>query len=179
MEDFSKRLNRFKYNPPNEIIDTLIASIDNNFIRTELEIACGEKCFNLLFIGIHAVAETISEGIYGKDGLNGFKFYLENFVDGQNQNNQFSKIAKDINDWRNILIHQWLSKKGCYFGYNPTMIEGWKKDKGILYLNPISYFEHFKKGFKSGGMIWNYRQLLNVNKQQKTKERLFKKFLRG
>jgi hypothetical protein len=72
MESFETRLARFKDNPPNEVIVTLLNSIDNHF-NNELKLTINDSLnpqTALLFLGIHAVALTISHGIFGQDGVN-------------------------------------------------------------------------------------------------------------
>lgn len=177
METYQQRLERFQKGSPNESILTLLNSIHNFFVVGELEKACKYKLTNLLLIGIHVVAETISENVYGKSGIKGFKFYLEKFVDGNKSDTQFSSIAKELNNWRNVLVHRWLSVQGHYFGWDYKIPEGWKKETdGTIVINPKIYFECFNNGFK--GPMWNYRKILTSQELQDAKDRIIKQYTR-
>ena len=116
MESFDQRLNRLKNSSPIEFIETLINGQHNCTIN-QLEIAHQHKLNSLLILGIHAVIENLSEYIFLKRRLKGIIFYLENFVDGESDGLKFSFIAKDLNEWRNIIAHQYLSRLGHYFEY--------------------------------------------------------------
>ncbi len=114
METFEQRLQRFKSEEPAEFIETILLSIQNSFIP-ELVIASENRCSDLLILGIHSVIETVSENIFLKKGVSGFKFYLENFVDADKEGFRFSEIADVLNDLRNIIAHQKISKLGHSF----------------------------------------------------------------
>ena len=176
METYEKRLKRLQSGPPIEAIETVLNSIDNFFVTQELSRAAEEGLGNLLILGIHAVAEIVSELVYGKVGLDGLKFYLENFVDGEKQDCKFSKIAAELNTWRNILAHQWISSMGHEWGYDYSVREGWRRDNGRVIINPKIYFECFDKGFD--GPIWNYDKFLDEKGLEEAKNRIIKKFLK-
>lgn len=103
-ETFQQRLQRFKNNSPIEFIETILNSI-HNFYIPELQIASNNKQSNLLILGLHSIIETISGNVFLKSGVEGFKFYLENFVDIGKDGGRFSEIAEELNDWRNIVAH--------------------------------------------------------------------------
>ncbi|GAH49354.1 unnamed protein product, partial [marine sediment metagenome] len=124
METYEQRLKRFQNSSPDESISTLLNSIHNFFVSTELKLAAEQKLYYLLILGIHAVAKTISESIYGKSGLAGFRFYLEKFVDGNTTVLKFSNIAAELNTWRNILAHQWIAGMGHRWSFDDQMKEG-------------------------------------------------------
>ena len=115
MEDKQKRYKRLSEGSPVEIIETLLNSMDNFFNR-EIDSAAGSELWYLVLLGDHAVALTISEGLFGEAGLSGFKIFLEKFVDKDKSGYNFSVIAQDIHNWRNVIAHQWLSASGYSFG---------------------------------------------------------------
>ena len=78
MEDKQKRYKRLSEGSPVEIIETLLNSMDNFFNR-EIDSAAGSELWYLVLLGDHAVALTISEGLFGEAGLSGFKIFLEKF----------------------------------------------------------------------------------------------------
>lgn len=180
MEDPMKRLLRFQNGPPSEIIDTLTNSIANYF-NNEICVTVERNNYqsSLLFLGIHSVALTISEGLFNKTGPDGYKLFLERFVDGTTPDTKFSTIAQEIHDWRNIIAHQWIGSMGNDIGYDYTMTEGWKKDDKITLINPKIYCDHYMKAFGPGGTIYNYATLLSAQGLEEAKQRLITKYLKN
>ena len=154
-EPFNKRLKRFQDHSPMEVIDTLLDSI-NDYFNNEISLTAESNNHqtSLLFLGVHAVALTISEALFNKKGPEGYRLFLEKFVDGDNNDRKFSKISDFIHNWRNVLAHQWISKSGHKIGYDYKMDFGWKKQNGIIFINPQIYCEQYLKAFKSDGKIW-------------------------
>ena len=179
-ESFNKRLKRFRDNSPVEIIGTLLNSIANCF-NNEITLAVEKDNYqtSLLFLGIHAVALTISEALFNRRGLSGYKFFLEKFVDGDTNDRKFSKIANSIHDWRNVLAHQWISQKGHKIGYNYGMNLGWKKENGVIFINPKIYCEQYLKAFKSDGRIWKYENFLSDSDLERAKNRMIEKYVKS
>ncbi|MGH7157359.1 MAG: hypothetical protein ACREGG_04605 [Candidatus Saccharimonadales bacterium] len=180
-ESPEQRLKRFQSGPPNEAILTLLNSIDNYF-NNEIRATIKDLDFpqtSLLFLGIHAAILTISEAFFDDKTQRGYKLFLESFVDGEADPERFSLIAGDIHLWRNIVAHQWLSNKGHSFGYAYSIQEGWKREDGILYINPKIYCEHYLKAFSLGGKIWEYRSLFSDDELEAIKGRIIEKFVRN
>ena len=177
-ESKEKRLERFKKNPPVEVIETLLNSL-NNYFNNEITLTIKADSFqtSLMFLGIHAVALTVSEGLFGKTGLTGYKLYLKNFVDGDTPDTKFSKIADIIHDWRNVLAHQWLGSVGHSVGYDYEMNHGWQLKNDVCYINPRIYCSNFLKSFERGGRIWKYDKLLTEKELEQAKKRIIKKYL--
>jgi len=178
MEDKQKRLARLSQGSPVEIIETLLNSMHNFFMR-EIGVASDKNLIYLVILGDHAVALTISEGVFGKTGLDGYKLFLEKFVDQKKKGFNFSEVAQQIHNWRNVIAHQWLSSSAYDFGIDFEMKFGWEKRKNIVYFNPRIYHEAFNKAFSAGGKIWEYEKLMTDEQMQKAKERLLKKYLKG
>jgi len=172
------RLQRFQNSHPYEVIDTLTNSI-NNYFNNEiaLTIKNGNYQSSLLFLGIHAVALTISEGLFGKTGPDGYKLFLEKFVDGDTPDTKFSAIAQSIHDWRNVLAHQWIGSIGHSIGYDYTMPSGFETRDKVLFINPRIYCEHYLKAFGAGGRIYKYEEYLTDDEMEQVKNRLIKKYL--
>jgi|SRR3989338_705180 len=175
-ESKEKRLLRFQNNPPVEAVDTLLNSIDN-FFNNEIRLAPDNAQTSLLFLGIHAVALTISEVFFNKTGLEGYKLFLEKFVDGKSENTRFSAIAELIHDWRNVLAHQWLGSVGHEIGYDYKMEFGWQERDGVVFINPKIYCEYYLGAFSSGGKIWGYDKIFTESELQAIKNRIIKKYL--
>jgi len=176
MEDKQKRFKRLSEGKPVEIIETLLNSMQNFFMR-EIGSASDNNLLYLVILGDHAVALTISEGLFGKAGIGGYKLFLEKFVDRDKEGFNFSEIAENIHNWRNVIAHQWLSSSGYDFGIDLDMDLGWQKRGSITYFNPKLYHEAFVKAFSGGGKIWKYKQILTEEQMQKAKERLLKKYI--
>ncbi len=178
MEDKVKRLKRFQENHPSEIIETLLNSIDNHF-NSNIEQAFQNKSWFLLILGIHAVALTISEGLFLKSGFDGFRLFLIQFIDEKKEGFDFSEIAWEIHNYRNVVAHTWLSETGYDFGLDFEQERGWEKRDSVIFFNPIKYYEAYKKAFSSGGRIWKYERILKEDGQEKAKKQLLKKYEKG
>lgn len=176
MEDEQKRLVRLSNGSPIEIIETLLNSMHNFFVR-EISIASDNNLLYLVILGDHAVALTISEGLFGKTGLEGYKLFLKKFVDQDKEGFNFSEVAENIHNWRNILAHQWLASSSYDLGIDTEMELGWKKRNGVIYFNPKLYHEAFNKAFACGGKIWQYERILTEKQMQAAKERLLRKYI--
>jgi hypothetical protein len=175
-EDKTNRLVRFQNGPPEEIIETLLNSINNFYIR-EIDQAATSQLWLLVVLGIHSVALTISEGIFDKKGLTGFTFFLEHFMDKDDDGFKFSVISHQIHNYRNVVAHQWLSASGYDFGIDESMTKGWEEREKVIYFNPKIYYEVFKNNaFGRGGKIWNYDDLLSSAELESAKVRLLKKY---
>src|ERR1700693_2093651 len=160
-ETREKRLKRFNDGPPYEVIATLLNSI-NNFFNNEIALTTQGDNYqtSLLFLGVHAVALTISEGLFDKSGLGGYKLFLEKFIDGDTPDTTFSTIAQLIHDWRNVLDQQWIGSVGYSIGYDYKITMGWEIRDDTTFINPRIYLKHYQKAFGPGGKIWGWRKLL-------------------
>lgn len=179
-EKFEDRLRRFQSGPPAEIIETLLNSIDNYF-NNEISLTVEGENYqtSLLFLGIHAVALTIAEAFFNKEGENGYRLFLEKFVDGDTEDKKFSKIAGQIHNWRNTLAHQWLASGGHRIGYDYTMSSGWEKRNGVTFINPKIYCNQYLDAFNRGGRIWDYKSFLSNGELEDVKNRLIEKYLKN
>ncbi len=177
-ESAPNRLKRFQNGPPYEVIATLIGSIAN-FFNNEIALTAEEDNYqsSLLFLGVHAVALTISEGLFDKTGSDGYKLFLEKFIDGDTPDTKFSTIGQLIHDWRNVLAHQWIGSIGHAVGYDYTMDLGWETRGDTTFINPKIYLQQYLKAFGTNGSIWNWRVLLTDLEQEKAKQRLINKYL--
>lgn len=177
MESKEARIARFENGSPVEAIETLLNSI-GNFFNNEISIAPDNYQTSLLFLGIHAAALTISEVFFNKTGLKGYKLFLEKYVDQKQTDKQFSLIAEDIHNWRNVLAHQWLGLIGHQIGYDYKMIEGWKKSpENILYINPKIYCDAYLVAFSSSGKIWKYEEEFHPDDLERIKSRIIQKYI--
>lgn len=176
MEDKKARLKRFRNGPPVEIIETLLNSIDN-FFNNEIDVAAEANLWHLVILGDHAVALIIADGLFGKSGPDGFKLFLQYFVDTNKKGFNFSQIYRDIHAWRNAIAHQWLSFSGYRFGLDFKIPAGWEKRNGVTFFNPILYHKSFKSAFSAGGKIWDYDKILNDKELEEAKIRLLNKYL--
>lgn len=178
MEGREKRLKRFKDGKPIEIIETLIQSIPN-FFNKEIRLTIRDNNYqaSLMFVGIHAVALTISEGLFGKTGLDGYKLFLEKFIDGDSPDTKFSTIADILHKWRNVVAHQWIGTIGHSFGHDYDMVSGWEKRGGVVYINPRIYCEYYLKAFDQGGRVYSYDKIMTPEQLDAAHERLLKKYI--
>lgn len=161
METFKQRLKSFLNTDIYNIPERIFNSIENNFLP-ELELAEKNKQYQLIILGTHAIIQIVSEKIFGKKGLKGTKFYLENFIDGTKPDRKFSYIYKEIHDMRNSLAHMWFSKQDDKIAINNNINEGWKfeSESEKLLINLDIYLEQFLDAFKRCGRIWDYEKLI-------------------
>lgn len=177
-ETKDKRLKRFQDGPPYEVIATLLNSVAN-FFNNEIALTTQGDNYqsSLLFLGVHSVALTVSEGLFNKTGQEGYKLFLEKFVDGDTPDTKFSTIAKSIHDWRNVLAHQWIGSIGHVIGYDYEMKLGWEIREETTFINPRIYAEQYLKAFGRGGKIWDWESMLTEVEQQEAKKKLIEKYL--
>lgn len=175
METREQRLLRLKGGVPIEAIETLLNSIAN-FFNNEIALTPGNYQTSLLFLGIHASVLTISEALLGKSGLEGYRMFLEKFIDGETTDTKFSEIAPVIHDWRNVLAHQWLGTVGHKIEYDYKMNEGWKIEGEVTVINPKIYCDYYLKAFSAGGKIWKYEDILSASELEKAKATIVQKY---
>lgn len=180
LKTFQQRLQRFQNNSPVEFIETILNSIYNFYIP-ELETAAQNNQSNLLILGVHSIIETISENVFLKKGVEGFRFYLKNFVDYDENGKRFSEIADELNDWRNIIAHQYISKLGHSIKYSYTISAGYQNKNGIIIINPKLLFEQFQsaylaRGGKTKERIWDYEKIIASDKMEEAKRKFLAKF---
>lgn len=160
------RLQRFQ-GPPIEIIETLLSSIQsffNNEIGAVFDNPTNPQT-SLMILGVHSVALTLAHGLFNKQGKQGYKLFVETYMDGNTGDTKFSTIAFEIHEWRNVIAHRWLNVAGHEIGYNFGMVEGWRKEGEVIFINPKIYLEHFLKAFdrRQGGMLYRYNELLTTD----------------
>lgn len=178
-ETAEERLQRFQNGPPVESIDTLLNSLGNYF-NNEIRATINDLHHpqtSLLFLGIHASILTITEAFFNNKACSGYKLFLEKYVDGDQESSKFSMIAEEIHAWRNIVAHQWLSNKGHTLSYAYNLNEGWKKEDGVLYINPKIYCEQYLGAFSASGKIWNYSHDFTQVELEAIKQRIIEKFI--
>jgi hypothetical protein len=176
METKENRLKRLQEGKPVEALLTLFTLQSSFFVDIELKPAAEKRLCNLLILGIHAVAETWAEILFDDKSVTGFERYLEYFVDGNKSDEKFSTIAEEINAWRNIIAHQWLSSLGHSFGVNCDMKEGMKRENGILYFNPVIYFKCFLEKFERTWSI--IKEIFSEEEHEQMKQRIIEKYVK-
>lgn len=177
VEPLDKRLARFKNGPAIESIDTLLNSIAN-FFNNEIIVTPEKFQTSLLFLGIHAVALTVSEIFWDLKGESGYKKFLETFMDGETEDTRFSSVADRIHNWRNILAHQWLGSSGYNIQYSYKASLGFEIKDDLLIINPRIYCDCYVKSFSAGGRIWKYEKLLTNSEIESAKKRIIDKFVK-
>lgn len=175
MEPKDARIKRFEKMPPDESIETLLNSISNSLNR-DIQITIDNKQPYLLILGIHSAALTISEALFNKTGPDGFRMFLEYFINKDAEDKKFSEIADHIHGLRNIFAHQWLGSKSYEVGFDFTMEKGWEKRDKTIYLNPYIYGKQYLEAFSSGGKIWKWKGHLEYQTLQSVKDRIIEKF---
>lgn len=146
METRDARLKRFLLNGVHEIPLTLLNSI-NTFWIPQLKTADQHKLDGLVFMGTHAVMQTLGKHVFGKSGIAATTFYLQHFVDGERADLRFSQIAGPLHDMRNVLAHQWFSSQAHEFIIDYRGEKGWWKSDEGTHINPSVYLGSFLSRF--------------------------------
>lgn len=175
MESYEDRLARFENGSPIEVIATLTNSI-NNFLNPEIEQAARGGSWSLMFMGVHAVALTISQGLFGLTGPDGYLRFLRTFVDDDVVGGDFSAIGAEIHQWRNVVAHQWLSSAGYRFGFDTGLDIGWQRNGDVVVVNPTKYHEGYRRAFRTESSLWRPQTILSAGELEATKKRLIDKF---
>lgn len=179
-ETSEQRLKRFQNGHPTEVIETIIQSMANFFVnelRSVFDNPANRQT-TLMFLGTHSIALTIAYGLFGKDGENGYKLFLEHFVDGETPDTKFSTVAPEIHEWRNVLAHRWINAAGHSFNYEFDMHEGWRREGEFLLVNPQIYLNQFLETFEAGGRVYRYNNVLTTEDMlEAAKKRFISKYV--
>jgi hypothetical protein len=177
MESAVERLTRFRDGSPTEVIATLLNSIDN-FLNPEIHKAAEHHCWSLVLMGTHAVAVTISEGLFGLPGKAGFVRFVTDFMDQGETDPPFVEIAGDLHHWRTVVSHQWLSTAGHYFGFDENITVAWERRGDILVVNPIHYHEAYRQAFSAPSNLWRARKWMSEPDLEAARTRLLDKYVK-
>ncbi len=181
-ETREQRLKRFQVGQPVEVVATVLNSIANFFINEirDVFVNPGKYQTSLMFLGTHSIALTISYGLFGKDRVDGYRLFLERFVDGDTPDTKFSTVASEIHEWRNVIAHRWINVAGHSFGYDFDMPEGWKREGEFLIVNPRIYQEAFLRAFGASGKVYQYKNIFtNPEEWEAAKKRFISKYIDG
>jgi hypothetical protein len=128
METFQQRLKRYTDQNDLEIFGWLTMFLQNAYLR-ELRLAKENKLYHCVYLIAHALMQMVSENMFGFNGKDGTKFYLESFIDGDTQDKKFSLITDELHDARNVIAHQGYSslQHGVEY-FNDEITEGWNKE---------------------------------------------------
>lgn len=176
-ESKEHRLQRLQNGHPVEAIETLLNSIDNYF-NNEIRLTVGNAQTTLLFLGVHAVSLTVAEVFFGKSGSEGYRLFLENYVDGDTEDTKFSQVADTLHDWRNILAHQWIGSLGHDIAYDYGAELGWERHDQTLIINPRIYYEQYIAAFSAAGKLWRYDKMFTEQELEEIKDRIVEKYKR-
>ena len=179
-ETKEQRLKRFTENHPYEVVATVTNSMASYFVNELQTVFDNPENYqtSLMFLGTHSIALTIAYGLFNKGGEDGYKMFLEHFIDGDTPYTKFSTVAARIHEWRNVLAHRWINVAGHSFSYDFDMSEGWKIDDEFLLVNPKIYLAQFLKAFGPGGRIYNYDKILTTEYMwEAAKQRFISKYV--
>lgn len=176
MNKFQKWLKRWTDEKDLEIFGWMTILIQNPYLH-ELRIAKENGLYHCVYLFTHAIMQTVSEQMFGLKGIDGTRFYLENFVDGHTHDKQFSLIADVLHHVRNVIAHQGYSSSQHIVEYFCDEItEGWKQDSDTVYINPRIYAEHFERAFSEGAHVQKYC-LLSYEERAKRKYHYIRQWL--
>lgn len=179
-ETKEQRLKRFTENRPYEVIATITNSMANHLMNELCTVFDNPTNYqtSLMFLGTHSIALTLAYGYFNKGGEDGYKLFLEHFIDGDTPDTKFSTVASRIHEWRNVLAHRWINVAGHSFSYDFSMTEGWKIEGEFLLVNPKIYLAYFIKTFGQGGRIYDYDKILTTAEAwEAAKQRFISKYV--
>lgn len=161
MEPFEKRLSRLLNGDPREFALNIRVSYENDLVH---QIRYARENWGaqpvLMLLAIHSAMQTISDYVFGKQGPDGTKFYLENFIDGTGPGEDFSAIAAEIHEARNVLAHRWSSSLFYRFVLNPSIERGWLQRDGCIHFNPLVFADRFLASWADSNFYDRWRDLV-------------------
>lgn len=181
-EELDKRPQKMRDRRPDVVIDLALNTLSNGKCIKELSVARASELHYLILMGVHACIVTINKYIFGKVGKAAFKDYLKRYVDGKGDDFRFSKYSDMIYDRRNDLAHQLFSKTGHSFGFDSKMKEGILEKDGIVLINTVAYFDHFKSAFemkskrKTKESIFDVLKSMSLQQQREAKKRIVENY---
>jgi hypothetical protein len=118
-----------------------------NTLENEVAVASSKHLLTLTQLGIHAVIQITTEKIFGLGkGPDTTKFYLQQFVDGQEPDRKYSTIAHKIHHERNVMAHQGFSIRQYEIAYDWSVQGGFEWRGSLLVINPDHYVEDYIAG---------------------------------
>lgn len=167
METFKERLKRYTDRDALDTFGWLRMLIQNHHVP-ELRSAAEQKLYQCVYLMAHAIMQTVSETMFDKSGFDGTDFFLRTFVDPTGQGPQFALIASEIHEVRNLIAHRaysGLQHTVEYFADDIT--EAWKKDGGVLLINPAIYSSRIEQVFWSSIVYKTFEALPEKDRLQR------------
>lgn len=162
MEAFEKRLKRF-ISDDLEIFGWMTIMMQNG----ELNKALQSGLYQCVSLSTHSIIQTIAQNLFGLSGLDGTRFYLENFVDEGSGDRKFSTIAEDIHEMRNAIAHLGYSSLLHEIEIDNEIAEGWLRDGDVTKINLTIYCHLFDEAFRQGLHIRTYKTLSKIERHKR------------
>ena len=157
METFKQRLRRYTSQNDLEIFGWLTVYLQNDY-RREIAAAREGRQYLSVYLLSHAVIQMISENLFGLSGREGTAFFLEHFVDDASGAVQFSPVAYEIHDARNVMAHQGYSSlqhRVEYFA--DDLPAAWSRHGETVQINPTIYAARFEVALIAHRWIKEYQ----------------------
>ncbi|HEV7489103.1 MAG TPA: hypothetical protein VGQ65_25815 [Thermoanaerobaculia bacterium] len=167
MEDWQERLARYLDGRAVNIFGWMTIWAQNELLP---QIAAVNKpnFETLLFLGTHSFIQAFMESVYDLRGLAGTKAFLERFMDESSSSNQFSLIAREVHEMRNVLAHQLYAIHTHHIAYDYRLAGGWERRSAMLHINPVVYGRQFGAALDGGRLTkwrkWTTPESLTVQK---------------
>lgn len=162
MEAFEKRLKRF-ISDDLEIFGWMTIMMQNGEVNKALQ----SGLYQCVILSTHSIIQTIGQNLFGLSGLDGTRFYLENFVDEGSGDRKFSTIAEEIHEMRNAIAHLGYSSLLHEIELDNESAEGWRRDGDVTKINLRIYCELFDEAFRQGRHIKTYKTLSRVERTKR------------
>jgi hypothetical protein len=162
VEAFEKRLKRF-ISDDLEIFGWMTIMMQNGEVNKALQ----SGLYQCVILSTHSIIQTIAQNLFGLSGLDGTRFYLENFVDEGSGDRKFSTIAEEIHEMRNAIAHLGYSSLLHEIGIDNEIAEGWRRDEDVIKINLAIYCQLFDEAFRQGRHIKTYKKLPKIERTKR------------
>lgn len=162
MESIQKRLKRF-IGDDLEIFGWMTIMMQNGEVNKALQ----SGLYQCVVLSTHSIIQTIAQNLFGLSGLDGTRFYLENFVDEGSGDRKFSEIAEEIHEMRNVIAHLGYSSLLHEIEIDNEIAEGWRRKGNVIKINLQIYCQLFDEAFRQGLHIKTYKTLPKIERTKR------------
>jgi hypothetical protein len=162
VEGFHKRLKRY-LSDDLEIFGWMTIMMQNGEVTKAMQ----SELYQCVVLSTHSIIQTIAQNLFGLTGLDGTRFYLENFLDEGLADRKFSTIAEEIHELRNVIAHLGYSSLQHEVEIDNEIAEGWRRDEDVIKINLAIYCQLFDEAFRQGRHIKTYKQLPKIERTKR------------
>lgn len=83
-------------------------------------------------------------------------YFLQSFMDNTASNRQCSQVSDQIDEMRNVMVHQLFSSRTHAPAFDCARAEGWRRDQALPRINLDVFAEQFIAAV-DGGRLWQLK----------------------